>query len=336
MAGITHRDRGLRVHRWLGLVSGLFAVALALSGVILACAPLIERIAAPDRYRISGETRIAAQAYSDAASRRLRPGERIATLALGEGSAPVVVTLDRASDRAQRQLFLDPPTAHILASGWRDGGVIGAVRRLHDGLFLAGAGRWIVGIAGIAIVLTGLSGFWAALARKRPARRSGRRGDAVRAWHWGVGFWSAVPVLAMTVSGIALALSGTATAPRPAPPVARPALPVARVVASAQRWSRGSLSAIDWPTERSADWTLSFAGPVPGIVKVADDSVGAVAAPGHAAPVMLSWARRLHDGRAMSWAGRALAVLVGLLALGTAATGLIAWTRRPKVRPARR
>lgn len=55
MAGITLRDLGLRIHRWLGLVVGLLAIALALSGAVLACAPLIGRIAAPARYRISGK-----------------------------------------------------------------------------------------------------------------------------------------------------------------------------------------------------------------------------------------------------------------------------------------
>ena len=52
------------------------------------------------------------------------------------GSSPVIVTLDRVSDRARRQLFLDPPTAQVLASGWADGGVTGVVRWLHGGLFL--------------------------------------------------------------------------------------------------------------------------------------------------------------------------------------------------------
>ena len=81
MAGISLRDSGVRVHRWLGLAIGLLAIALALSGTLLACAPLIERIAAPARYRISGETRRDAGAYADTAYRRLRPGERIVFVA---------------------------------------------------------------------------------------------------------------------------------------------------------------------------------------------------------------------------------------------------------------
>ena len=59
------------------------------------------------------------QAQIDRLVRELgaRPGERIAALSLERGSSPVIVTLDRSSDRAQRLLFLDPPTGQVLASG---------------------------------------------------------------------------------------------------------------------------------------------------------------------------------------------------------------------------
>lgn len=338
MAGITLRDSGLRIHRWLGLAVGLLAIALALSGAVLACAPLIDRIAAPARYRVSGETRLAASAYAEAAYRRLRPGERIAALSMERGSAPVIVTLDRASDRARRQLFLDPPTAQVLASAWADGGMIGVVRRLHQGLFLSGIGRWIIVVGGIAVLLASLTGLWAQLFRQRPKPSAKRLAKDARSalWHRRIALWSAIPVLAMTTTGIILAFSDTMATVPSAPPVARPALPVQRVVASARAWSRGTLTVIDWPTERSADWTLHFAGSPPATIKVADDTVGALSAPALATPVALSWIGRLHEGQAMPWVWAPLAVLTGLLAAWTAATGLVAWARRPKVRPARR
>ncbi len=339
VTGISHRNRGLRVHRWLGLAIGLFAIALALSGTILACAPLIERIASPARYRISGEPRIAPSAYAEAAHRRLRPGERIAALSLEQGSSPVIVTLERSSDRARRLLFLDPATATVLASGWQDGGVMGVIRRLHEGLFLSGAGRWIVGGVGLAVLLASLTGLWTQATRKASKHGKNRRmhkGERAAAWHRRVGLWSAVPVLVMTASGVALAFSHRPLGAAAAPPVARPALSVERVVTSGRAWSRGTLTAIDWPTERSPDWTLHFTGSDPAIVKVADDSASAIAAPGHAVPVMLSWVRRLHDGQAMPWLWRPIAALIGLLALWTAVTGLIGWAARPKLRRARR
>lgn len=338
MAGITLRDTGLRAHRWLGLAVGWVALALALSGAILASAPVLERIASPARFRVSGEQRQAASRYVDAAYRRLRPGERIATLSLGRGSSPVVVTLERTGDRAQRLLFLDPPTARVLASGWRDGGVIGAARRLHDGLFLSGLGRWIIGLGGVGLLLACLTGLWAQATRERRRTYAKRKRDETR-WataHRRVGPWSAIPVLAMTVTGLALPpMSGAMTAPA-APPMARAALPVDRVVASARGWTKATLRSIDWPTERSPDWTLYFEGSEPSVVKVADDSARALAAPARSAPVLLSWVRRLHGGQAMPWIWRPIAALIGLLATWITVTGLVAWATRPKVRRARR
>jgi len=338
VAGITLRDTGVQVHRWLGLAVGLIALALALSGAILASAPMLERIAAPARFRVSGEQRQAASLYSNVAHRRLRPGERIAALSLEQGSSPVVVTLDRTGARAQRLLFLDPPTGQVLASGWKDGGVIGAARRVHDGLFLSGLGRWIVGFGGFGLALASLTGLWAQMTRKRPKASAKRPHNETR-WtivHRRVGLWSAIPVLALTATGLAVVPTPVMTATPAAPPVTRAALSVDRVVASASGWTHGTLRAIDWPTERSPDWTLYFEGGEPGVVKVADDSAKALAAPAHAEPVMLSWVRRLHGGQGMPWIWWPLAALTGLLAAWVAATGLMAWGRRRKVRRARR
>lgn len=328
----------MRVHRWLGLVVGLIALALALSGAIVAGAPMLERIADPARFRVSGEQRLAASRYVDAAYRRLRPGERIATLSLEQGSSPVVVTLDRSSDRAQRLLFLDPPTGQVLGSAWRDGGVIGAARRLHDGLFLSGLGRWIIGLGGIGLMLASLTGLWAQATRERPKKSAKRARDESR-WvltHRRVGLWSAIPVLAMTATGLALVPSPGTTTAAAARPVNRPSLSVDRVVTSASGWAHGTLRSIAWPTERSPDWTLYFEGGEPSVVKVADDSAKAVSAPAHTGPVVLSWVRRFHGGQGMPWLWWPLAALTGLLAAWVAATGLIAWGRRPKVRRARR
>ncbi|HIV78014.1 MAG TPA: PepSY domain-containing protein [Candidatus Sphingomonas excrementigallinarum] len=338
MAGITFRDTGMGVHRWLGLAVGLIALALAVSGTILASAPVLERIAAPARFRVSGEQRLAPARYVDAAYRRLRPGERIAALSLEQGSSPVIVTLDRIGDRAQRLLFLDPPTGRVLASAWRDGGVIGAARHLHDGLFLSGFGRWIIGLGGVGLMLASLTGLWAWLTRERP-KKSTRRKRTDSGWaaaHRSIGLWSAIPVMASAATGLALVPVPGATTTPAAAPVARAALPVDRVVASASGWTRGTPRTIEWPTERMPDWTLYFEGGEPSVIKVADDSAKALAAPAHTAPIMLSWVRRIHGGQGMPWIWRPLAVLTGLLAAWVAMSGLIAWATRPKVRRARR
>ena len=176
---------------------------------------------------LPGERRAAAgpARYVDAAYRRLRPGERIAALSLEQGSSPVIVTLDQIGDRAQRLLFLDPPTGRVLASAWRDGGVIGAARHLHDGLFLSGFGRWIIGLGGVGLMLASLTGLWAWLTRERP-KKSTRRKRTDSGWaaaHRSIGLWSAIPVMASAATGLALVpVPGATTTPPQRRSPARP------------------------------------------------------------------------------------------------------------------
>jgi len=332
----------MRIHRWLGLAVGFVALAVALSGAILVWAPALDRIAAPARYRVSGGTRLVPQVYVTAARSAMAPGERIASLLLERGSSPVLVLLSDAQGQDRRLLFLDPPTARVLGKGAHGGGASGWLRRLHDGLFLGGAGRAIVGVAGVVLVLLCLTGPW--VRPRDGARRATRKSEFWAArWHWRIGLWSLPPVLVMTLTGTALAfpglfatLTGEAVAwqsDRTAPPVARTTLSVERVVASARHEARGRLISLDWPTQRSPDWTAHFEGP--HVIKVADDSATAVAAPERAVPASLSWVRRLHTARDMPWFWRAIASIMGLVAAMLAMTGLISWATRPRNAPRR-
>ena len=342
VAGITFPFGGMRVHRWLGLAIGLVALVVALSGAILVWAPVLDRIAAPAHYRVSGETRLAPRAYVTAARSAMAPGQRIASLSLESGSSPVLVLLSDAHGKDQRLLFLDPPTARVLGKGAHGGGASGWLRRLHDGLFLGDAGRAIVGVAGVMLVLLCLTGPW--VRPRDRARRTARKFESgAERWHWRIGLWSLPLVLVMILTGTALAfpgllatLTGEGVAWRSdhaAPPVERTTLSVERVVASARHEARGRLVSLDWPTQRSPDWTARFEGP--HVVKVADDSATAVAAPERAAPASLSWVRRLHTARDMPWFWRAIASIAGLAAAMLAMTGLIGWATRCRTAPRR-
>ncbi len=340
MAGLSLSCIGLRLHRWLGLVAGLIGMAIALSGAVLVWTPALDRIVAPARYRTSGETRLAAQAYVAATQSALKPGQRIAGLSLERGSSPVLVRLDTPRRDARYLLFLDPPTARILASGVRDDGASGWLRRLHHRLFLGDAGRPVVGVMGVALLLICLTGL-----PPRAAGRSVKAGGRTISWHRRIGWWSILPISVMTLTGTALAfpdafaaLTGDSVAwhsETGAPPVSRTTLSVERVVASARRWSRGSLIAIDWPTERSPDWTVHFAGRPPNVIKVADDSRSAVSSPARATPLGRSWVQRLHTGREMPWIWRAIASAAGLAAAFLAGSGLIGWARNSRAGPRR-
>ncbi|WP_343526510.1 PepSY-associated TM helix domain-containing protein [Sphingomonas sp.] len=336
MAGIALRSIGLRVHRWLALTMGWLLIAVALSGVALVWSGPIDRITHPARYRISGETRIAAQDYATAARQAMRPGERIAGLSMQDGSRPVIVTLQRTDGQA-RMLFLDPPTGRMLAYGARDRGVVPGLRALHDALLIPGIGHVLVGMVGIAACLSAITGLGLWAVRDRSQRRAKAK-ERSRAMHRRLAPWAMIPLILFAASGVALAFpsglalligADAARSPHPvAPPLARPALSVARVVAGARAWPHGRLTQIDWPTERSPDWTLHFAGPTAPAIKVADDSGSAIAAPARGEPIARFWAYRWHSGAGLSWIWRLFATASGLLIALLATSGLIGWARR--------
>ncbi|MET4896110.1 PepSY-associated TM helix domain-containing protein [Sphingomonadaceae bacterium jetA1] len=328
-------DSGVgRFHRRLGLATALLQILIALSGLGLLWQAPLERLAAPDHYRISGETRIAPDAYVATARRAMKPGERLASLTLQQGSNPVVVTL-RGADT--RRLFLDPPTGRLLASAREEDGL----SRFHAGLWIPGVGRWLVGGAGVLLLLSVTSGLWrwASMGRARKGRRA--RGNALpMRWHARSGPWATVPILTMALSGVALAFAGSGgdardtSAGAAAMPASRTTLSADRAVASARHWSRGRLIGVDWPGVRAPDWTIRLAGDGDGAgtvtIKVADDSASAVSAPARDLPAITSWARRMHrvaDGAPL-W--RILGSLAGLLILWQAATGLALGVRRAR------
>ena len=70
--------------------------------------------------------------------------------------------------------------------------------------------------------------------------------------------------------------------------------------------SRGTLRSVAWPTDLTADWTVTFAGKQgPGAtVKVADDTGTALAAPVRPQGGVARLMRRIHDGTGMGACGR--------------------------------
>lgn len=106
-------------------------------------------------------------------------------------------------------------------------------------------------------------------------------------------------------------------------PIAAAALSPDDVVAQAADLSRGAtLRRLSWPTERSPDWTVTYAGGAR--VKVADDSGRPVAVPARKKPGIAATLARVGD-EAKEGGGWPLA-LAGV-AIGLAAGALFLWWR---------
>ncbi|AXJ96869.1 PepSY domain-containing protein [Sphingomonas sp. FARSPH] len=350
MNTLAWRRTWFQVHKWIGLILAILIVPLCLSGAALVWDEPLDRIANPARYAVTGDTLLTPSAYVAAAARVLKPGDRIAQLTLPDGQGPVVVAAAPAGVGAARggppprmMVYLDPPTAKVLEVAPRNAGLVRFLHVLHGSLQLPGVGRQVVGWIGVAMMVSSFTGlwlWWPTVGKWVRGLRWRRHRNTDTNLHYLFGFWVALPLFVLSLTGAWIsfpaffgALSGEARrsgGPDPraaarAAPVAHAALTPEAAVADAAGTLRGALVSIAWPTEKTADWTLGYAGGAS--VKVADDSGVAVAVPARASGGIARLMRRLHDGTGMGGVWQTIIFLGGLLPAALAVTGVIMWWR---------
>ena len=246
----------------------------------------------------------------------------------------VAAQAPRRGPPARTTVYLDPPTARVLAVAPRNGGVMRFLHVLHGSLQVPGIGRTIVGWIGVAMLLSSMTGlwlWWPTIGRWTKGVRWRRHRNTDSNLHYQMGFWIALPLFVLSLTGVWISFPGVfggregGGRPAFAPPVAEPAQSVDTVVARAAAVAKGPLRTIGWPTERSADWTVSLADG--RRIKVADDGGVAVAATARKPGGAARWMRRIHDGDDMGIVWQVVIFLGGLLPAGLAVTGVIMWWR---------
>jgi len=355
MNKLAWRRTWFQVHKWIGLILAILIVPLSLSGAALVWHDGLDRIVNPARYATTGRTLLAPDAYLDAARAALKPGDRIAQLTMTADGDPVVVAAqpaqaaDGGSPGARRgppvrtMVYLDPPSARVLQVAASNAGLVRFLHVLHGSLQVPGVGRQIVGWIGVAMMISSFTGlwlWWPTVGRWLKGLRWRRHRNTDSNLHYLMGFWVALPLFVLSLTGAWIsfpaffaALSGGAPAQRGpdratlmrAQALAAPAQPLAIVVERAKAVRRGTIRSIAWPTDRTPDWTVTYAGGA--TVKVADDGGIAVAAssrsPGGPALLM----RRIHDGEGMGIVWQVVIFIGGVLPAALAVTGIIMWWR---------
>jgi uncharacterized iron-regulated membrane protein len=355
MSGTRWRRTWWQVHKWIGLLLVVVIVPVSLTGAVLVWHEPLQRALDPARYATSGATLLPVARYAAAAQARAVDGGRVASVVLPEPGSrdPVAVTIQPPDPAARTgpggpprrtTIFLDPPTARILSTGDDRGGVLRIMHRLHGSLMIPGAGRTIVGWIGVAMLLssaTGLWLWWPLSGRWTRGLRWRRRRHTEANLHYVAGFWVAVPLFMLSLTGAWISFPRffgalTGEAPRGAgaagramraPPLARPRLSPDTVVALARPLAGGAAArTVIWPTGRRSDWTVSYATQPMRTITVADDS--GVAAPARDdGPRVARLMRRLHDGTGMGLAWQAAIFLAGLAPALLGVTGVIIWWR---------
>ena len=361
MTKLKWRRTWFQVHKWIGLILAVLIIPISLTGSALVWHDALERMAEPQRFAISGDAVLEPEAYVAAATARLRPDERIAQVTMPdpgpEHGGPVTVAAAPASAGPPRGgppprtlVFLDPPTARVLDVAASGGGLVRFLHVVHGSLQIPGGwGRSIVGWIGVAMMLSAFTGlwlWWPTTGSMKRGLRWGRHRNADTNIHQTFGFWIALPLFILSLTGAWISfprffngLVGQAQPQQRGPdraalararPLERTVLDAAGAIERARAVAPGALRQVTWPTDLKAEWSVQMraaAGP-PATVSVADASGVATLAPRPAGQGgVMRWMRRIHDGTDMGLVWQVIIFIGGIIPAVLAVTGIIMWWR---------
>ena len=384
---------GHKLHLWLGLLFGGFFVLLGLSGSVIAWRCEFDRALNPELLQVAPPRGMAAgavwrvepatvQSAVDRLSRDARYG-RPTLLTFPERTGDVFVAWYRPgfsqgspwTQEVTRQVMLDPVT--LVVTGERKWGESGLSRPLlmptiyhfHRYLVAGEAGKTIVGIFGLALVLAALSGlllWW-----PKPSRSALWNAITVRhggSWarfsfrlHRAAGLFAAPVLLTLGFSGsyfnVPTWVAPAVNALAPMTPAGKLAnhskgssqqIPVAQALELAEAaFPSARTSRITLPAKLGVPYEVRLRQPGElrhgdGATRISIDSgdgaVLRVIDPERAqgGDKLVSWLFPLHSGEAFGTAGRAFISAFGLMPLIFFVTGLVVWWKRRAASPVKK
>jgi uncharacterized iron-regulated membrane protein len=360
------------VHLWLGLTLGVIGALVGVTGSVLVFDRAIDGALNPPRYATSGKD--IALPFADYALRGARAvgdGARAVNLRIPhDENAPVVVFVRSHSAAADdtggaggplRRVYLDPPTGRVLDAPTHSG-LIGWAHDFHESLKLRDYnGREIVGVVGLAMLVSSLSGIYLWWPRRGVRGKDFvfRRGATLsRNLHLTLGIYGALVLAMLSFTGIFLAFPDAARASvaafaavspstrgLQAPPSAeaqgRMITPDDAGAAARGRYPGSSVAGIGFPAgsrgvyrvalRESGDdsergMTTVFIDPRSGAILRQVDRASQ-----SSGDAFLAYQRPLHEGGALGIGGRVVIAFVGLLPALFVVTGTFMWLRSRRV-----
>jgi uncharacterized iron-regulated membrane protein len=345
MTKLQLRRTWFQVHKWVGLILAILIIPLSLSGALLVWDGAVDRVLNPARYATTGTTLLPVDRYADAARAALPTPAPIASIRFPAGSDPVIVqasvpdAVQRPGPPARTLIWLDPPTARVLAVADSRSGALRLLHRLHGSLLVPGVGRTIVGWIGIAMMMscfTGIWLWWPTVGTWTKGLRWRRHRNVDTNLHHLAGFWIAVPLFVLSLSGAWISFPGVFSGgrgdhgpprARGGQPLATPALAPQVVLDQAHRASAQPIRTLDWPKAgKNPTWTIATAERSFAVDDHTDVMTAAPARP-HGGTGIAGLMRRVHDGEGMGSVWRAIIFVGGILPALLAITGVIMWWR---------
>ncbi len=364
----------LNVHLWIGVGLALLLVPISISGGLLVWHDEMDALLAPQRYAVSGaQVAQPPSAYlaKAAAAVAAEPGNmQVTGLRYPEAPGWPLRAMARAapSESGGRPriltVYLDPPTAAVLDVVDFRSSLFGFLHVFHENLTVPQySGRQIVGWAGVGMLVLSLTGIWLWWPRNGSLLRALRWTRSSRFTfnlHHMLGFWIALPLAVVSLTGIYLSLPQTAremmSSVAPMNPQGQRGGFAADIAAqtelTADRALRIALaaapdaapSAIFLPTtqrgggNRSLAWRIQVtrADTAETATIMVDDRAGrASMAPGpQSGDRAASWIRWIHEGSHSGPVWATIVFLTGIFPTIFAVTGVIMWLRKRASRKA--
>lgn len=340
-----------QVHKWIGIALFILIIPISLSGSVLLAHDWMEQVEGAE----APPPPLPMSRYIAAATPHMPLGARVAAISYPTEDAPAVIVAAVAAGEAEPvRVALDPATAMPMTlDEGEDAFFEGTLHRFHGNLLLPVAGRPIVGWLGVALLISSLTGlwlWWPMVGRWSRGLRWRRGPEFDFNLHHLVGFWIALPLALLSLSGAWISfpgffssLTGEETPRRLAPregegegrdqPLEAPRLSPDAVATQFGR--QGPVRRIVFPTEARAGWIAQAPGEGEGGVTI-DDRTGALAPleVRRQGPVM-GWMRDVHEGdRETGPVWRAIAVLGGVAPAALGVTGITMWLRSRRWRAA--
>ena len=246
------------IHRWLGLVLGIFIAIMGLTGSAIVFMHELDRTLNPGLMQVEAQGQIQPLDAIVASVVRSHPNLQVDWIKLPQkGDEPVMVAMKTLSGQ-RLETYIDPHTATVLGERIWERSIVGLMHTLHHDLLLGNVGLYAVGAIGIGFVLVSCTGIllWSGWRRLKS-------GGTVR-WHVPrllnfdlhnvSGFASGVLLLVSAITGVAIVALHIVLSPPAAEPQSYIPLPhLQSLVATADlAMPAGKISMLEFSPDRQS------------------------------------------------------------------------------------
>lgn len=211
MSKIALRNFWFQFHKWIGLILAIAIIPICVTGAALVWHDALDEALNPVRHASSAAPALTPSAYVAAAKADIGADQRVAQIIYPEeGKGSVRLVLANPPVPGERRpvrtnIWLDPVDGHVLDTARSDQGAVRVMHVLHGSLYIPEWGRPIVGWVGVAMVISCVSGiwlWWPTIGSWVRGLRWRRHNNFDTNLHHLFGFWIAIPLFILSLTGV--------------------------------------------------------------------------------------------------------------------------------------